>query len=103
MKNNYTIKYLPSFSEDLNSILYYMKYSLKDKELAKNFYNEVKKKIELRLLNPESFEVYRKTIDGKYNWYRIYFNNYTIFYTIKDYTMEVSRIIYSKRNLKDLL
>ena len=35
--------------------------------MSKKFYNEVKKKIELRLLNPESFEVYRKTIDGKYN------------------------------------
>ena len=45
MKNNYTIKYLPSFSEDLNSILYYMKYSLKDKEWAKNFIMKLKRKL----------------------------------------------------------
>lgn len=103
MKSNYKVRYLPSFSEDLNSILYYMIYSLKDKLLAKKFYNEVKEKIEKRILNPESFEVYKKTKDGRYNWYKIYLNNYTIFYTVKDNIIEISRILYSRRNIKDLI
>ncbi len=39
----------------------------------------------------------------KYNWYRIYIGNFTIFYTVRKNTMELAHIIYSARNLDDLI
>lgn len=35
--------------------------------------------------------------DRKYNWYRIYVGNFTIFYVVKNNIMIVSHILYSKR------
>ena len=102
-KSNYSIRYLPTFSKDLNSISHYMINTLENKNIAENFYLEVKKEIEKRSFSPEAFEVYRHTKDGKYKWYRIYLKNFTIFYVVANGTMEVRRILYNKRNFKKLI
>ena len=41
----YEIRYLPTFISQLNNILYYITYELKNKIAADNFYNEVIKQI----------------------------------------------------------
>ena len=43
-KNKYTIRYLPTFISQFNSILYYITYELKNKIAAENLYKEVIKK-----------------------------------------------------------
>ena len=47
-KNKYTIIYTKSFIEQFNNILEYLIYKLQNKIAAKNFYDEVIKKIEKR-------------------------------------------------------
>jgi plasmid stabilization system protein ParE len=99
----YKIRYLPTFISQLNNILYYITYELKNKIAADNFYNEVVKQIEVRSNAPESYEVF-KTIKGeKIKYYKIYVKNYTIFYVVKNNVMEIRRIYYSQRNFDNLI
>ena len=61
----YEIRYLPTFISQLNNILYYITYELKNKIAADNFYNEMVKQIEIRSNAPESYEVF-KTIKDEF-------------------------------------
>ena len=101
--NKYTIRYSPTYINQFNSILKYIVNNLKNKIAAENFYNEVIKEIEKRSENPEGYEKYISTRKRKNTYYRIYVKNYTIFYTVKDNTMEVRRILYSRRNFDKLI
>lgn len=101
-KNIYKIKFLPSFSEELNEIVYYITFILKNKTAAENLIQKVYNEIEKRRFNPESFELYKSNF-SKYSWYRIYVNNFVIFYTVTNNTMKVAHIIYNARNLDNLL
>lgn len=101
-KNKYTIKYTATFIKQFDNILKYFIYKLKNKIAAENFYNEVIKEIEKRIDNPEGFEKYKSSRKRKNIYYRIYVKNYTIFYIVKDNTIEIRRILYSKRNFKNV-
>ncbi|MBO5005188.1 MAG: type II toxin-antitoxin system RelE/ParE family toxin [Clostridia bacterium] len=104
MENNkYTIKYSSTFINQFNNILKYFVHKLKNKIAAENFYNEVIKEIETRSKNPENYEKYLSTRKRKNSYYRIYVKNYIIFYIVKDTTMEIRRILYSKRNFDKLI
>ena len=59
--------------------------------------------IEKRSNNPEAYEKYISNRKRKNLYYRIYVKNYTIFYTIINDTMQVRRILYSKRNFKKMM
>lgn len=103
MNNKYTIKYTDTFIKQFNNILKYFIYKLQNKIAAENFYNEVIKEIEKRSEYPESFEKYNSSKKRKNTYYRIYVKNYTIFYTIKDNTMQVRLILSSRRNFYKLI
>ena len=102
-KNKYVIKYTDTFTTQFKNILKYIINKLQNKIVAENFYNEVIKKIEKRSEAPESYEKYVSNRKRKNSYYRIYVKNYTIFYVVKDNTMEIRKILYSKRNFKDLI
>lgn len=101
-KNKYKISYIPLFYSDLENIIKYITYELGNQRAAKNLLQNIEKAILKRSENLESFEIYE---GGNYkleNWYRIYVGNYTIFYVIIDDCMEVRRMLYSRRILKDI-
>ena len=102
-KNKYTIKYTDTFIKQFNNILKYFIYKLQNKIAAENFYNEVITEIEKRSESPEGFEKYKSSRKRKNTYYRIYVKNYTIFYIVKNNTMEIRRILYSRRNFKNLI
>lgn len=102
-QNKYILKYLPSLYSELNEIVNYMKNTLKNINAANNLVDDIEKSIKLRVNYPDIFEVYRTNKNGKYNWYRIYVKNFTIFYTIKNNIMIVSHILYSKRDIDKLI
>lgn len=104
MENNkYTIKYSSTFIKQFNNILKYFMHKLKNKIAAENFYNDVINEIETRSKNPESYEKYLSTRKRKNSYYKIYVKNYIIFYVVKDNTMEIRRILYSRRNFDKLI
>ena len=102
-KNKFIIKYTATFINQFNNITKYFIYKLKNKIAAENFYNEVINKIEKRSENSEGFEKYRSRRKRKNTYYRIYVKNYTIFYVVKNNTMEIRRILYSRRNFDNLI
>ena len=90
--NKYIIRYSSTYISQFNSILKYFVNNLKNKIAAENFYNKVIKEIEKRSKNPEGYEKYIS--NRKNTYYRIYVKNYKIFYTVKDNTMELRKILY---------
>ena len=100
---NYIIKYSPTFMSQFSNILNYFVHKLKNKIAAENFYNEVIQEIEKRSENPTIYEKYIGLKRRKDVYYKIYVKNYTIFYVVKNNTMEIRRILYSRRNFKELV
>lgn len=103
MKNNYTIKYLSSFDKEFNEILYYITYILQNKIAAENLLKSVDIAINKRSINPKNFEIYKSNKKRKYNFYKINIKSFTIFYTVRNNTMEIVHILYKKRNFNNLI
>ena len=102
-KNKYAIRYSATYINQFNNILKYLVNNLNNRMAAESFYNKVISEIEKRSHNPTSYEKYISNKKRKNTYYRIYVKNYTIFYTVKDNTMEVRRILYSRRNFDKLV
>lgn len=100
---HYELRILPLFEDDLNEIVDYITYRLRNPIAAEHLIDEVEKAISERLSCAESFEPYRSHQERKYPYYRIQVKNFTVFYVVIGNTMEVRRILYSRRNLKDLI
>jgi plasmid stabilization system protein ParE len=100
-KRRYKIRFLSSFSDELNEILYYIAFILKNQNAAERLLDDVMNSIQNRSNNPEGYEIYKE--DRKYDWYRIYIRNFVVFYIVRDNVMEVAHIIYSARNMEELI
>lgn len=100
---HYELRILPLFEDDLNEIVDYITYRLRNPIAAEAFVDEVEKAIYDRLSCAESFQPYPSSRERKYPYYPIQVKNYTIFYVVIGSTMEVRRIIYSRRNLEKLI
>jgi len=95
MIERYKIEYLPSFYYELNEILYYIKYILCNRYAAENLLNRIRKCIKIRALNPKINGI---CYNSKYKWYRIFVNNFIIFYTVSEDCIKVAHIVYNKRD-----
>lgn len=99
----YTISYLPIFLDDLEEIHDYISTELGNPIAAQGFINKIEKAIIKRAESPTGYEAYKSTIEHKDTYYRIYVDNYTVFYVLKGNIMEVRRLIYSRRDLKNTI
>ena len=96
----YELSILPLFEDDLNEIVDYISCRLRNPQAAENL---MERAIDERLDCAGSFEPYRSNRERRYPYYLIQVKNYTIFYVAIGNTMEVRRIIYSRRNLQNLI
>ena len=103
MEKKYKIIYLPLFYDDLVKIITYIKYKLANEIAAENCINELEKEIKKREYNPDAYEKYISSKKRKDIYYKIYVKNYTVFYTIKEDTVEVRRILSNRRNFKKII
>ena len=101
MENNFVLSYSPQFYIDFELILFYIRYILQNDISANRLLIKVEREIKIRGQNPLGYKKYKTNKNTIY--YRIYINNYIIFYTINNNIMEVRRIIYNKRNFENLL
>ena len=99
----YNLRFTETFRHDLKHIINYILYNLKNPIATLNLNKLIEKRINERLPNPTSYEVFHSAKKRKYDYYKIYVKNYIIFYVVKDNTMEVRRILYNKRNLKKFI
>lgn len=96
----YDLRILPLFEEDLNKIVDYIAFRLQNPTAAEKLVDDVEAAIQERLHCAEAFEPYRSAKERRYPYYRIQVRNFTIFYVVIDSTMEVRRILYSRRDFE---
>lgn len=99
----YKLTMLPIFKNDFEEIINYIGYDLNNPSAARRLFDDAMDAILKRLENPLSFAPYKSSKLRKNPYYRINVRNYSIFYVVIGDTMEVRRILYSKRNLDNFL
>ena len=90
---HYKLSILPLFEDDLNEIVDYISVRLQNPIAAEDFVDAVENAIQDRLSCAEAAK------ERRYPYYRIQVKNYTIFYVVIGDTIEVRRIVYSRRDL----
>ena len=96
----YRLSYLPLFYEDLDEKVTYIAEKLKNPKAATDLLDKVESAIIERLPLAESFERYHSVRERRYSYYRIYVDNYIIYYVVidddpNDLIMEVRRFLYN--------
>ena len=108
LSKKYRLSYLPLFYEDLEEKITYISEKLKNPEAANDLLDKVEAALLERLPVAGSFEPYHSIRERKYAYYRIYVDNYIIYYVIiddnpDDLIMEVRRFLYNGQNQRRLV
>lgn len=103
LNEHYELRALPLFEDDLNGIVDYIAFTLRNPIAAENLVAAVEKAVYERLKCPKAFEPYHSTKERALPYYMIQVKNYTIFYVVIGNTMELRRILYSRRNWQALI
>lgn len=104
----YRLRYLPLFYEDLDEKITYIAEKLKNPKAASDLLDKVEKALLDRLPVAESFEPYHSIRERKYAYYRIYVDNFIIYYVVIDDdevspNMEVRRFLYNRQDQRRLV
>ena len=104
----YRLSYLPLFYDDLNEKVTYIAEKLKNPKAANDLLDKVESAIMERLPMAESFEPYHSVRERRYSYYRIYVDNYIIYYVViddnpNDLVMEVRRFLYNGQNRDNMV
>ena len=100
LSKKYRLSYLSLFYEDLDEKVTYIAEVLRNPKAANDLLDKVEAAIMERFPVTESFEPYHSVRERKYPYYRIYVDNYVVYYVVIDDTpddliMEVRRCLYS--------
>ena len=108
LSKRYRLRYLPLFYEELDEKMTYIAENLKNPKAANDLLDKVETAILERLSVAESFEPYYSIRERKYTYYRIYVDNYIIYYVVinddpNDLIMEVRRFFYNGQNRDNMV
>lgn len=108
LSKKYRLSYLPIFYEDLAEKVEYIVEQLKNPKAANDLMDKVENAILERLPIAEAFEAYKSVRERKYVYYRIYVDNYIVYYVVidddpDDLIMEVRRFLYQGQNQRKLV
>ena len=100
----YELQYLPLFYDDLLATVKYLSEVLHNPNAANKLIDDVENAILDRLPNAEAFEPFHSLKERRYPYYRIYVNNYIVYYVVIEHRiMEVRRLLYVGRNRDQIL
>ena len=100
----YELQYLPLFYDDLLATVKYLSEVLHNPKAANKLIDDVENAILDRLPNAEAFEPFHSLKEQRYPYYRIYVNNYIVYYVVIEHRiMEVRRLLYVGRNRNQIL
>ena len=107
-KQKYILRYLPLFYDEFGEKLDYITNKLLNPKAANDLIDAVEQAIVERLPVAESFEPYHSKKDRKNPYYRIYVDNYVVYYVViddegTDKIMEVRRFLYKGQDSSNLL
>jgi len=94
----YSLRYLTRYEQDLNEIVDYIVFKLHNPEGAINLVKRIENAILERLNCPLSFEPFQSIRKRKNPYYRIYVDNFTVYYVVIEDLMEVRRLLYNSRD-----
>ena len=108
LSKKYRLSYLPIFYEDLDEQVTYIAEKLKNSKAANDLLDKVEVAIMERLPVAESFEPYISVRERRYSYYRMYVDNYIIYYVVidddpNDLIMEVRRFLYNGQNRDNMV
>lgn len=100
----YELQYLPLFYDDLLATVKYLSEVLHNPKAANKLIDDVENAILDRLPDAEAFEPFHSLKERRYPYYRIYVNNYIVYYVVIEHRiMEVRRLLYVGRNRDQIL
>ncbi len=101
----YKIIFTQEFENDLDNVIDYISNKLFSPIAAKNFYSQIKEKINNLNNSPFIYPVYHDEKLSKKGLRYIVISNYLMFYTVNESGKEVImlRFLYGKRNSADIL
>ena len=102
-EKRYKLSFLPLFEQDLNEIVDYISIDLINPKAARKLVDDIEKAILKRLETPLMYAPYESSKTRKNSYYKIKVKNFLIFYVVIEDTMEVRRILYSRRNIDSLI
>lgn len=103
MKKEYKIEYLSLAKKDLTEIFDYIAYELASPQAALRLLEEFETSIDRLSQFPDSCPVAGDSMVARKKYRVLVVENYLVFYGVIDDIVEIKRIIYNKRNYKDLL
>lgn len=106
--DNYQLRYLPLFFDDVNSVTSYIKNELSNPKAAQDLIDAIETAVLERLPVCESFEPYHSKKERKYIYYRIYVKNYVVYYVViddegADKIMEVRRLLFNRQDRENIV
>jgi addiction module RelE/StbE family toxin len=99
----YKITYLPVALKDLEEIIDYITINLKSPDAALDFITAFDESVSILELFPYSRRVYQPIKNLEYEYRLLPVKNYAVFYSVKEQTVEIHRVIYGKKNLSELI
>jgi plasmid stabilization system protein ParE len=99
----YKLAYLPSALSDLNNIVKYISNDLDAPMTAAKLRLEFDQKISNLRKNPLRYRVYIPLLKLKHEYRKLPVKSYSVFYIVKKDTVEIHRILYSRRNIDAIL
>lgn len=100
------MRYLPIFREDLAEVVSYIRDTLQNPFAANGLVDDVEAAILERSQNPDAFEQYHSPKERKYPYYRIYVNNFVVYYVVipgETKIMEMRRFLYNRRDRNSIV
>ena len=105
--HEYQLRYLPQFHKDLKHHTQYIANKLQNPQAATDLIDATDKAILERLPDAEAFEPYHSRKERIYPYYRIYVENYIVFYVVipegNQKVMEVRRFLFAKSNWQRMI
>ena len=103
LEGKYSLRYIPRYEADLIEFVDYLVFKLHNLDAAKKLIDKIENAITERLNCPLSFEPFHSNRKRKNPYYRIYVDNFTVYYVVIDDVMEVRRVLYKGRDAGKLI
>ena len=99
----YKIHYLPLALDDLKGIVSYITDKLESPRAAKNLLLKIDREVKKTADNPFRCHVYTSPEKLKTEYRVLHVNNYSLFYIVERDKIEIHRVIYSYRDISQIL
>ena len=97
------IHYLPLALDDLKNIVRYISYKLESPRTAERLLSKIDKEVSKIADNPFRCHLYTSPENLKHEYRVLHIDNYSLFYVAENNKIEIHRIIYSRRDILQIL